>query len=245
MNKNTNRAISFCADIHDQRFMVRERDTKYPQFDVLSGNLNSDVGQGKYSIDYDAEDDILSGVKHAYVRVNVYGDQDDRRFKVEYVGFDGKTFFEEIIHEDMLTSQNDDALCLALDMNNRLVDSSAYAHNIRGRNYTFSTTKKDKANGALVFSEKTSVEIPFSNVLSFHDKSYTLSFRINPERFSAGGSSVLSNARDGQGVSFGISGKGNLTYRDHATGKTIESKYRIRPGTWSVMCDMEYNNVRR
>ncbi|MHA7944869.1 LamG-like jellyroll fold domain-containing protein [Formosa sp. 3Alg 14/1] len=245
---NINGVVSYCADIHDQRFMVRDGDTKYPMYDIMSGNINSDIGgngeAGNYSVNYSASNDILTGVKHGYMRTNVYGEAGDRRIKFEYVGFDGDTFFEEVVHEDMLTSQNSDAHNLSLDFSNAITDNSEYNHVLEGSNYNFGTDKDDKLNSALVFSEDTALSISASKALNFYDKAYSLSFWVNPSNLASNGATIVSDATATSGVSFGISNNGNLNYKDHATDITHESNYSVSENSWSYIT-WKYDNVRR
>ncbi|WP_308990884.1 LamG-like jellyroll fold domain-containing protein [Mariniflexile litorale] len=245
---NINGVVSYCADIHDQRFMVREGDTKYPMYDIMSGNINSDIGgngeAGNYNVNYSASNDILTGVKHGYVRTNVYGEEGDRRIKFEYVGFDGATFFEEVVHQNMLTSQNSDAYKLSLDFTNSVVDNSEYSHVLEASNYSFGVDKDDNANSALVFSENTKLSIPASTALNFYDKAYSLSFWVNPSNISSKGATIVSDATLTSGVSFGISNKGNLNYKDHAMGVTHESNYSVLENSWSYIT-WKYDNVRK
>lgn len=246
-DNNINGVMSFCADIHDQRFMVMENG-KYPLYDIMSGNINSDIGgngeSGNININYGATNDILSGVKHAYMRVNVLGEEGDRRMKFEYVGFDGQTFFEEIVHEDMLTSQNADAQNLMLGFNGDLADASGYAHTLTGTNYTFGEDRDGNTNNALVFASNTSLTVPADAALSFNNKAYSLSFWIKPSAFSANGGTIISNGQTGAGVSFGITNNGNLTYKDHATGTVYVSDYAVLENDWSYIT-YKYDNVRR
>ncbi|WP_179354386.1 LamG-like jellyroll fold domain-containing protein [Winogradskyella vidalii] len=245
---NINGVLSYCADIHDQRFMVREGDTKYPMYDIMSGNINSDIGgngeEGNYNVNYSASNDILTGVKHGYVRTNVYGEEGDRRIKFEYVGFDGATFFEEVVHQDMLTSQNSDAHNLSLDFTNAVVDNSEYNHVLEATNYSFGDDKDANANSALVFSENTTLSVPASTALNFYDKAYSLSFWVNPSILASNGATIVSDANATSGVSFGISNNGNLNYKDHATGITHESNYSVLENSWSYIT-WKYDNVRK
>ena len=246
-DNNINGVFSYCADIHDQRFMVREGDTKYPLYDIMSGNLNSDIGgngeAGNYAVNYQATNDILTGVKHAYAKTTIYGDPGDRRIKIEYVGFDGNTFFEEIIHEQMLTSQNADALNLSLGFTNDVTDASVNAHALQAANYNFADDKDGNANEALVFSANTAISVPVANALTLHDRAYSLSFWVKPATIGSK-ATILSNGTATAGASFGISANGNLTYTNHATGTTLESNYSLLANDWSYIT-YKYNNVRR
>lgn len=242
-DNNINGVLSLSADIHEQKFMVRDGDTKYPLYDILSGNLNSDVGNGNYNINYDSNN-IIQGIKQTYLRINVYGDVDDRRMKVEYVDEVGQPYFEEIIHEDMLTSQNADAYKLGLKIHNNIVDASGYTHTINASNYTFSNNRNDEANEAMVFSANTSVEIPTATALNFNDRPFSLTFWVNPTTLSGNGATILSNGENGAGISFGISSEGHVTYTDHAQGTTHESNYSVLENSWSYIT-WKYDNVKR
>ena len=242
-NNNINGVLSLSADIHEQRFMVRDGDTNYPLYDILSGNLNSDVGNGNFNINYNSNN-LIQGVKQTYLRINVYGEIDDRRMKVEYVGADGQPYFEGIIHEDMLTSQNEDAYKLGLNFSNAITDASAYGHTANATNLTYGTDRIDAANEAAVFGTTTALEIPTADALTFHDRPFSAAFWVNPTTLSENGGTILSNGADGAGVSFGISQLGKLTYTDHAQGTTLESDYKLLPNSWSYVT-WKYDNVKR
>jgi len=242
-DNNINGVLSLSADIHEQRFMVRDGDTKYPLYDILSGNLNSDVGNGNYNIQYDSSN-LIQGVKQTYLRINVYGDVDDRRMKVEYVDANGQPYFEEIIHEDMLTSQNADAYKLGLNIHNNVVDASDYTHTINASNYTFANDRNDEANEAMVFSTNTTLQIPSANALNFHNRPFSLTFWVNPTTLPANGSTILSNGQNGSGVSFGISSQGKLTFKNHALATTYESNFSVLTNSWSFIT-WKYDNVKR
>ncbi|MAN26786.1 MULTISPECIES: LamG-like jellyroll fold domain-containing protein [Mesonia] len=240
-NNNINGVLAFSADIHQQKFLVTDGNTNYPLYDVLSGNINSDVGNGNFNTNYDSNH-ILQGVKQTYLRVNVYGEENDRRMKVEYVGNNGEAYFEEIIHEGLLTSQNEDAHNLALAFSNSIEDSSEFTHNITGSAYSFTANKDNEANQALAFSGETSLEIDAANSLEFHDKSFSLSYWINPSTLTE--ATILTNAANGNGVSFGLNESGNITFTNHQEGLTYESQYNIITGNWSYVT-WKYDNIRR
>jgi secreted PhoX family phosphatase len=243
-DNNINGVLSFSADIHEQKFMIREgSDVKYPLYDVLSGNLNSDIGNGQHNVNY-GSDYLMTGVKQTYLRVNVFGAEDDRRMKVEYVGPTGVPYFETIIHEDMLTSQNADALKLQLNASNSIADASTYNHVVTATGHTFVTDRDGVANEAISFGQNTAVTIPNALSLNFHNRPYSLAFWVNPSQFQSGGSTILSNGAAGTGVSFGIDATGKLTYKDHATNTTYSSQYSLLPHTWAYIV-WKYDNVRR
>lgn len=242
-DNNINGVLSLCADIHEQRFMMRDGDTKYPLFDLLSGNLNSDIGSGNYTVDYN-NSSILNGMKQTYLRINVFGEEDDRRMKVEYVGLNGEAYFQSIIHEDLLTSLDTEAKKLDLNMDNALTDASTFQNAVQSSNVAYDVDRDNVANGALKLTTDTSIQISNHTSLHLHDRSYTLSFWLNPDAIATNGATILSNAVEGKGVSFGIDGNGKLTYKDHATGITQTSQYSLLPNTWSYVV-FKYNNVRK
>lgn len=239
---NINGILSFSADIHEQKFMVRDGDVKYPLIDVLSGNLNSDVGNGNYYVNYGTST-ILQGVKQTYLRVNVFGEENDRRMKVEYVGLDGTPYFEELIHEDMLTSKNSDAHNLALPIQNSVQDTSVYNQNITTSNISFAENREEEANEALEFSANSTVEIAQSQSLKLHDKAFSLTFWIKPDQL-AGDAVLLSNKQNANGLSFGITPNGNLYYEDHYTQVNRTSQFHISANSWSFIT-WKYDNVKR
>ncbi|SHI99304.1 Por secretion system C-terminal sorting domain-containing protein [Mesonia phycicola] len=240
-DNNINGLISFSADVHEQMFMVRDGDVKYPLIDVLSGNLNSDVGNGNYYVNY-GQETILQGVKQTYLRVNVFGDVGDRRMKVEYVGLDGQAYFQEIIHEDMLTSQNSDAHNLALPIENTLEDNSLFNHTITSSNISFANNRDNEANEALELMATSSIEIDQAQSLKLHDKSFSLSFWVNPSQLN--NSVLFSNQENNRGLSFGITANGNLYYEDHNSQITKTSQFYIVENNWSFVT-WKYDNVQR
>ena len=242
-DNNINGVLSFSADIHEQKFMIREGDVKYPLYDVLSGNLNSDIGSGNFSVNY-GSNYLMTGVKQTYMRVNVFGEEGNRRMKVEYVGLNGQAYFQTIIHQDMLTSQDTEAHKLALDITNSLVDSSTYNHTITATNYTLASDRDGVANGALHLTAASDIQIPSATSLQMHDRPYSLAFWVNPDVIGANGAAVFSNATAGTGVTFGIDSDGKLMYTDHATQQTLKSQYKLLPQTWSYIV-WKYDNVKR
>lgn len=244
-DNNINGVLSLSADIHEQKFMIREGDVKYPLYDVLSGNLNSDVGtgNGNYNINY-GSDYVLTGVKQTYLRVNVYGPEDDRRLKVEYAGLDGQPYFEEIIHQDMLTSQNADAFKLGLEIDNALADGSAYNHTVNASGHAFAPDRNNTANGALHLTAASDVQVPMANALSLHDRPFSLTFWMKPDQLPAGGSALFSNATANTGFTIGLNGNGKFTFTDHATQSILTSQYSVLAGDWSYVV-YKYDNVRR
>ena len=240
-DNNINGVLALSADIHEQKFLVTDGNTNYPLYDVLSGNINSDVGNGNFNTNYDSNH-ILQGVKQTYLRVNVYGEENDRRMKVEYVGDNGEAYFKEIIHEGLLTSQNEDAHNLALAFSNSIEDNSDFSHNVTGSAYSFVANKDNEANEALGFSGAGSLEIDAANALEFQDKSFSFSYLLNPSALTE--ATIFTNAANGNGVSFGLNESGNITFTNHQEALTYESQYNLIAGSWSYIT-WKYDNVRR
>lgn len=240
---NINGVISLSADIHEQKFMIREGDVKYPLYDVLSGNLNSDVGNGVVNINYNS-DYVLTGVRQTYLKVSVFGEEDDRRMRVQYVGLNGQPYFEEIIHEDMLTSQNSDALKLALGLDNNVADTSEYNHSFTNTGVAFAAGRDGEANGALHFTATTDVHTASVNALNMHDRPFSLVAWINPDNIPSNGATLLSNGAAGMGASLGIDANGKLTFTNHGANVTYTSNYSVLPHAWSHVV-WKYDNVRR
>lgn len=243
-NNNINGVLALSADIHSQRLYTRQGiDVKYPLYDFLSGNLNSDVSFNSPSIDYNANP-ILSGGNQTYLRINVFGPDDDRRMKIEYVRETGVAYFESIIHEDMLTSQNSDALKLELNISNSLVDTSTYNQTITANNINFVNNRDGVANEALSLGQNTSVTIPNAVSLNFHNRPFSLGYWIKPGQFQTNGSSILSNGALGSGVTFGVDANGKLTYKDHSSNATYSSQFSLQLNQWTYIV-WKYDNVRR
>lgn len=243
-DNNINGVLSYSADLHTLGFWSREGDVKYPLYDLIDGQINSDTSaNGSVTLDNTAPVMLLSGGRHAYVKTSVTGSAGDRRIKFEYVGFDGNTFFEKTVHQDMLTSTNADALKLNLKFSGDLTDASAFTHNAAAQDHSFGADKDGNANQALVLSQNTSVNIPASQALAF-DKAYSLSFWINPGTLSPNGSTILSSGAGTSGVAFGISGNGKLTYKNLATGNTLTSDYNVLTNRWTYVV-WKYDNVRK
>ncbi|CAM4421991.1 LamG-like jellyroll fold domain-containing protein [Flavobacterium terrigena] len=243
-NNNINGVLCLSADIHSQRLYTRQgSDVKYPLYDFVSGNVNSDVSSNAPTIDYNANP-ILSGGNQTYLRINVFGPEDDRRMKVEYVRETGVPYFESIIHEDMLTSQNADALKLELKISNSLTDSSTYNHSATATNVTYVSDRNGVTNEALSFGSTTSVTIPNAISLNFHNRPFSLVCWVKPTQFQANGSTILSNGATGTGVSLGIDANGKLTYKDHASNVVYTSQSGLAVNEWAYVT-WKYDNVRR
>lgn len=241
-DNNIDGVLCFSADIHEQEFYGKY-DTKYPLFNVLSGNLNSDVGDGVIYVDQ-ANDRMMHGVKQTYLRVNVFGDAGDRRMKIEYLDEKGKSYYQVVVHADMLRSLEAQTRKLALSFANALYDSSSYHHDLTASGVAYAADKDGQALSALNFTAASKAQISYSKALTFNDRAYTVSYWVNPASFPASGAAVLSNATATTGVTFSITKDGYLAYTDHATAKTYTSTQKLIVGKWAHIT-WKYDNVKQ
>ena len=242
-NNNIDGVLSFSADIHEQEFYGRYADGKYPFFDMISGNLNSDVGTGQYTIDYKRER-ILRGIKQTYLKVSVYGEAGNRRMKIGFIGLDGQPYFENIIHADMLKSVDDSTKKLSLSFTGSLKDSSIYNHQLQASLVTYGNDKDAHAQSAGSFTTATTINLPYSVALDLHDRAFTLSFRVNPSQFPVNGAAIFSNAQPGTGITIGFSAAGNLQYTDHQANVTYTSIGSVVGNKWTNIT-YKYDNTKR
>ena len=237
---NINGVLAFSADIHEQEFYGRYADGKYPYFDIISGNLNSDVGSGQYSIDY-GSDRMLRGVKQTYMRVSVYGNAGDRRMKIAYVGLNGQSYFETIIHSDMLKSVDEDTRKISLQFTGTLKDSSFYDLAIKTGSITYDVDRKGNAQSAAKFTTGTALRYPAVDV---NDKAFSIGYWANPSQFLAGNNVVLSNATANTGVSLGFNKDGYPQYTDHKTGTVYTASRNVVINKWTYIV-WKYDNVKK
>lgn len=94
---NINGVLCYSAGIHAQKFYGTYSDHTYPFFDVMSGNLASDISTAT-SINRN-NDAMFSSDMQTYMRTIVYGTPGDGRYKIEYVSPKGVVFFNGVIHE--------------------------------------------------------------------------------------------------------------------------------------------------
>jgi PKD repeat protein len=239
--KNIDGVLCFSADIHEEEFYGRYGDVKYPLFDMISGNLNSDIGNGQHTIDY-TSDRILRGVKQTYLRVNVYGEANDRRMKIEYVNLQGQPYFTSVIHADMLKSVDADTRKLFLSFAGALKDSSTYDHTVQGTDISYGTDKNGVAGHALQFSGGSSLQLTHTGVLDLHDRPFTVGYWVNPSQFGANGSALISTGGN-TGVTLGFDKDGYPQYTDLASKKQYTGTQKLLVNRWAHML-WQYDNVR-
>ena len=236
--------IAISADVHRQELYGRYNDTDYPLFDVISGNLVSDVGSGNTSYTPD-NNSIFNGVIQTYLRVNVYGDADDRRMKIDYVSPEGVVYYSAIFHEDMLKSKEEDAERLRIPFSNSIVDASKYAHQVNGSNVLFITDRNGDQNTAVQFGGQSDIAVVMENSMSMHDKSFTMSYWVNPDQNTGVDySAILSNKDKDNGFTVGLTdGDQFPIFINHKTGEEFISPIRAVPGNWSNIV-WKYDNVK-
>lgn len=240
-DNNVDGVISLSADIHEQEFYGRYGDSKYPLFDVLSGNLNSDVGNGTFSVDY-TNDRIMRGVKQTYLKISLSGEADNRRMKVQYVDLAGNPYFESIIHADMLTSLEQKATKLDLAFSGNLDDSAPhhfYSYGIM--NYV--TGYNGAANSAIEFNNG-GVNIVGSSALSLQDRAFSIALWAKPTSLSSATSVLFSNASANAGFSIALAADGKIQFIDHGNNNTYTSQNKLTLNQWSHLV-WKYDNIKR
>ncbi|OQP65693.1 alkaline phosphatase PhoX [Niastella populi] len=237
---NIDGVLAFSADIHEQEFYGRYADGKYPFFDIISGNLNSDVGNGQFSVNYNNER-MLRGVKQTYVRVNVYGNAGDRRMKIAYVGLDGQAYFQSIIHADMLKSVDESARRISLQFTNSLKDSSSYDLLVKSGSITYENDRKGNALAAARFNSGTALSYPAPDL---SDRAFSIGYWANPAQFLAGANVVLSNASANAGISLGFNSDGYPQYTDHKNNTTYTATRNLVVNKWGYIV-WKYDNVKQ
>jgi PKD repeat protein len=242
-NNNIDGVLSFSADIHEQEIYGRYADGKYPFFDIISGNLNSDVGSGQYTIDYNSER-MLRGVKQTYMRVNVFGNSGDRRMKIAFVGLNGQPYFETIIHSDMLRSVDDSTKKLSLHFTGSLKDSSSYDNLLKSGSVTYESDRNGNAQSAGRFTATTALQYPYAQAIDLNDRAFSIGYWVNPAQFSTGNNAVLSNATATTGITVGFNKNGYPQYTDHKTGTTYTATRNVVINKWTYIV-WKYDNTKK
>ncbi len=239
---NINGVLCYSADIHNQEFYGKYNDHTYPFFDVISGNLASDIGNAT-SINRN-NDAMFSSNMQTYMRTNVYGDPGNRRYKIEYVSPQGVIFFGAIIHEDMLKSIDDSTKKLALAFNGNLSDSSAYGRILSGTAVSYVADRGNTPGGAIQFNGSSSVSVPYAAELDMKDRTFSVAYWAKPVQFAPSGySTVLSNSNGNNGYSLGFDNAGHPVFVNHASGTSYAATVKVNEGHWSHIV-WKYDNVK-
>lgn len=239
---NINGVLCYSADIHAQEFYGKYNDHTYPFFDVISGNLASDIGNST-SINRN-NDAMFSSNMQTYMRTNVYGAVGDRRYKIEYVSPQGVIFFSSIIHEDMLKSIDDSTKKMALSFSASLADSSSYNRMLTGNGVTYTTDRDNVAASAIHFNGNASVSVPYAAELDMKDRTFSIAYWAKPAQFAATGySAVLSNSTAGNGFSLGFDNTGHPVFVNPVSNTTYTATVKVNEAHWSHIT-WKYDNVK-
>lgn len=240
---NINGVLSYSADIHRQEFYGRYNDHSYPFFDVLSGNLASDIGTGNPVISPD-NDMIFDAVVQTYTRNNIYGEEGNRRLKIDYVSPEGIIYYGTIIHEDMLKSTDESTLKFSLSFSNGLKDSSDFDRVFTSTQVAFDSDRKNTENAALQCNINSSLTLPYSSELDMQDRTFSITYWIKPTVLPVQNyGSVFSNGQTDKGFTIGIDKSGSPIYVDHAKNKMYTGFFKLKTGNWTHVV-WKYDNVK-
>lgn len=239
---NIDGVMCYSADIHNQEFYGKYNDHTYPFFDILSGNLASDIGNS--STITPASDIMFYSNMQTYTRTNIYGIAGDRRYKVDYVSPNGVKYYGAIIHEDMLKSIDDSTRKLVFNYSNNVYDSSKYHRVASISNIGYTAGKNGNANGALLFGSNSSFTVPYTPELNMSDRTFSFTGWIRPTKLPVGGySAIYSNSNGANGCTIGLDANGHLIYINHANGTTYISNVTVDAGKW-MHITWKYDNVK-
>ena len=241
-DNNIDGVIAFSADIHAQQFYGSYQ-YKYPLYDVLSGNLASDVGNNpSYSVDY-TSNAIMSGVKQTYVKVSLEGDATDRRMKIAYTDTAGVPYFSSYVHAEMLTSVDDSVKHVDLGFSSSTYDSSSYHHTLNATGLSYVEDRHQNAGSAAYFGSNTNVQVPYQQSWNMQDRAFSLTYWAKPAQYGSK-SAVFSTGSTTNGFTIGFDEDGYPEYTDHATGTTYTSSRSLLTNKWSHLTWI-YDNVKR
>jgi hypothetical protein len=243
-SNNIDGVLCYSADIHGQQFYGKYNDHTYPFFDVLSGNLASDVDlTAATSITPDNDATFWSNAQ-TYLRTNLYGNPGDRRYKVEYVSPQGVVYYGAIIHEDMLKSVDDSTKKLSLSYMNGLTDSSKYNRILTASGVTYETDKDGNALSAIAFDGNASLTVPQAVELDMHDRTFSITYWVKPTQFSGSGySAVFSNSNGNNGYSIGFDYQGHPIFINHANNISYVSTIKMKTDKWGHVT-WKYDNIK-
>ncbi len=241
-SNNINGVLCYSADVHLQEFYGRYNDHTYPFFDIISGNLASDIGAGNTSITPD-NDQIFFGVIQTYTRTNVYGEPGNRRFKIDYLSPEGVVYYGTIIHEDMLKSKDEETNKLSLSFSNTLKDSSDYNRLLIGDNILFESDRKNNTTSALHLNNS-EIHIPYSSEIDLQDRTFSITYWIKPIAFPVQDyTAVFSNGKTNKGFTIGIDKTGSPLLIDHANNKKYTAFFKLKKEEWTHIT-WKYDNVK-
>lgn len=243
-SNNIDGVLCYSADIHGQQFYGKYNDHTYPFFDVLSGNLASDVDLTAATSITPNDDAMFWSNAQTYLRTNLYGEVGNRRYKIDYVSPQGIVYYSTIIHEDMLKSIDDSTRKISLSYNNALTDSSKYQRVISASGTSFVNDRNGNPMSALSFDGNAFVTIPHTPELDMQDRTFSITYWAKPTQFSGSGySTVFSNSNGSNGYSVGFDYLGHPVYINHANNATFASTIKVTADKWSHIT-WKYDNVK-
>jgi hypothetical protein len=240
---NINGVLCYSADIHQQEFYGKYNDHTYPFFDIISGNLASDVGTSGTTISPDNEIMFASNMQ-TYMRTNISGDAGDRRYLVEFIAPNGVKYYGATIHEDMLKSIDDSTRKMSFSFSNSLYDSSAYHRTPVATGTSYTTDRNGAASKALQLGASGSLTLPYTKTLDLNDRTFSITGWINPTQLPATGYAALySNSNGTNGITLGVDPQGHLQLINHGNNAAYTSGISIEAGKWSHIT-WKYDNVK-
>lgn len=243
-DNNIDGVLCLSADIHEQELYGRYNDLKYPLFDLLSGNLNSDVGTGQFTVDYTREV-ILSGIKQTYLRILAHGKEHNRRLKIDYVGLNGEAYFTTYIHEQMLKSIDDSSknLWFTFDgnanANGEAVDSTINPWLGQFIGITYGDDRLGNKEMAGVFVKGSQIDAFHVTGFDLNDRTFSFACWVKPSELSDTGSAIFSNGK----FTMGFDKEGHPYYINHTTNIRYASTAKIFINKWTHLT-WKLDNVR-
>jgi len=239
---NIDGVLCYSADIHNQEFYGKYNDHTYPFFDILSGNLASDIGNS--STISPASDMLFFSNMQTYTRTNVYGILGDRRYNIEYISPNGVKYYGAIIHEDMLKSIDDSTRKFVFNYANTLYDSSKYHRVANTSGISYTQDRNGNAASALAFGNSSVFTVPYTAELNMSDRTFSFTGWIKPSKIPASGySAIYSNSNGSNGCTIGLDANGHLVYINHGSGTTYVSNVTVDTGNW-MHITWKYDNVK-
>jgi hypothetical protein len=162
--------------------------------------------------------------------------------KVQYVDLNGTPYFESIIHEDMLKSDEEDTQKLWLAFSGNLQDSSAQRSKVVGA-ATYVADRHGKP-GAAAKPGYGGLTIRDTAAVSLGDRTFSIGFWIKPQASPLADSIVFSNGSPTGGVTLSIDTQGHLKYVDHSSGNVFTVPYVVAFERWQHVL-WKYDNVKR
>ncbi len=243
-SNNIDGVLCYSADIHGQQFYGKYNDHTYPFFDILSGNLASDVDLTANTSITPNNDVTFSSSAQTYVRTNLYGAPGNRRYKVEYVSPQDIVYYKTIMHEDMLKSIDDSTAKVSLSFAGLLTDSSKYHRTLTGAGTSYVEDKDSIAAAAVFFDGAAAATFPFAPELEMQDRTFSIAYWVSPASFAGSDfNTVFSNSGGSNGYSIGFDHLGHPQFVNHATNTSYIANIKVLANHWSHIA-WKYDNIK-